>query len=49
VGRKEPNDFLKRILEGGKLVLRKVLDDLKTEKPLAYRINENTILLRVVQ
>ena len=49
VGRKEPNEFLKRILEGGKLVLRKVLDDLKTEKPLAYRINENTILLRVVQ
>lgn len=48
VGRKDPNEFLKRILEGGKLVLRKVLDDLKTEKPLAYRINENTILLRVV-
>lgn len=48
VGRKEPEQFLKRILEGGKLVLRKVLDDLKTEKPLAYRINENTILLRVV-
>ncbi|MEN6624023.1 MAG: hypothetical protein ABFD50_21065 [Smithella sp.] len=49
VGRKEPTEFLKRVLEGGKLVLRKVLDELKTEKPLAYRINENTILLRVVQ
>lgn len=48
VGRKEPTEFLKRILEGGKIVLRKVLDELKTEKPLAYRINENTILLRVV-
>lgn len=48
VGRKNPDEFLKRILEGGKLVLRKVLDDLKTEKPIAYRINENTILLRVV-
>lgn len=48
LGRKDPNEFVKRILEGGKLVLRKVLDDLKTEKPLAYRINENTILLRVV-
>ena len=48
VGRKDPNEFLKRILEGGKLVLRKVFDDLKTEKSLAYRINENTILLRVV-
>lgn len=48
VGRKDPNELLKRILEGGKLILRKVFDDLKTEKPLAYRINENTILLRVV-
>jgi len=48
VGRKDPNEFLKRILEGGKLVLRKVFDEIKTEKPLAYRINENTILLRVV-
>lgn len=48
VGRKAPDEFLKRVLEGGKIVLRKILDDLKTEKPLAYRINENTILLRVV-
>lgn len=48
LGRKDPNELVKRILEGGKLVLRKVLDDFKTEKPLAYRINENTILLRVV-
>jgi hypothetical protein len=48
VGRKDPNEFLKRILEGGKLVLRKVFDEIKTEKPLAYRINENTILLRVI-
>ena len=48
VGRKDPNEFLKRILEGGKLVLRKVFDEIKTQKPLAYRINENTILLRVI-
>lgn len=48
VGRTKPEPILKRILEGGKLVLRKVLDEVKTEKPLAYRINENTILLRVV-
>ena len=48
LGRKDPNDVLKRLLEGGKLVLRKVFDDFKTEKPLAYRINENTVLLRVV-
>jgi hypothetical protein len=48
LGRKDPNEVVKRILEGGKLVLRKVLDDFKTEKPLAYRINENTILLRII-
>ena len=48
IGRKAPDEFLKRVLEGGKLVLRKVLDEFKTEKPLAYRINENTILLRVI-
>jgi len=48
MGRKDPNEIVKRILEGGKLVLRKIFDDFKTEKPLAYRINENTILLRVV-
>jgi hypothetical protein len=48
IGRKAPDEFLKRILEGGKLVLRKVLDEFKTEKPLAYRINENTILLRII-
>lgn len=42
-------DILKRTLEGGKIVLRKIMDELKAEKPLAYRINENTILLRVVQ
>jgi hypothetical protein len=48
IGRKDPNDYIKRILEGGKLVLRKIFDEIKTEKPLAYRINENTILLRVV-
>lgn len=48
MGRKDPNEIVKRILEGGKLVLRKIFDDFKTEKPLAYRVNENTILLRVV-
>jgi len=48
MGRKDPNEIVKRILEGGKLVLRKIFDDFKTDKPLAYRINENTILLRVI-
>lgn len=41
-------EYIKRILDGGKIVLRKIMDDIKTDKPLAYRINENTILLRVV-
>lgn len=40
--------IVKRALEGGKIVLRKLMDELKTDKALAYRINENTILLRVV-
>ena len=46
-GRKS-EDTVRRILDGGKIVLRKIMDELKTEKALAYRINENTILLRVV-
>jgi hypothetical protein len=46
-GRK-PEEYVKRVLDGGKLVLRKIMEELKTDKPLAYRINENTILLRVV-
>jgi pentatricopeptide repeat protein len=46
-GRK-PEEYVKRVLDGGKLVLRKIMDEIKTDKPLAYRINENTILLRVV-
>jgi hypothetical protein len=45
-GRK-PEEHVKKTLDGGKLVLRKVMDGLK-DAPLAYRINENTILLRVM-
>jgi hypothetical protein len=44
-GRK-PEEYVKKTLDGGKLVLRKVMDGLK-DAPLAYRINENTILLRI--
>jgi len=44
-GRK-PEEYLKKVLEGGKIVLRKLMDDMK-EAPLAYRTNENVILLRV--
>jgi hypothetical protein len=46
-GRK-PEEYVKRVLDGGKIVLRKIMDDLKNDAPLAYRINENTILLKVV-
>lgn len=41
-------EIIRRVLDGGKIVLRKVMDELKTDKALAYRSNENTILLRVV-
>lgn len=45
-GRK-PEEYVRRVLDGGKIILRKIMDELKTNKDLAYRINENTILLRV--
>ena len=40
--------YLSRVREGGKIVLRNLMEELKTDKPLATRTNENTILLRVV-
>ena len=46
-GRK-PEEHVKKVLDGGKIVLRKLMDDLKTDAALANRINENTILLKVV-
>lgn len=41
--------FIDRVLKGGKIVLKKVMDedDIGKETNLSYRINENTILLRV--
>ena len=45
-GRK-PEEYVKRVLDGGKIILRKIMDDLKTNAPIAYRINENTILLKI--
>jgi hypothetical protein len=36
------------VMNSGKINLRKLMDDLKSEKPLQERINENTILLRVL-
>lgn len=37
-----------KIQKGGKIVLRKLMDELKTDKPLQERINENTIIMRIV-
>jgi hypothetical protein len=46
-GRK-PEPIVDKVLKGGKIVLKKLMDELKTDKALQYRINENTILLKVV-
>ena len=46
-GRK-PEPILDKIQKGGKLILKNIMGDLKTDKALQSRINENTILLRVV-
>ena len=46
-GRK-PEDAVKKASEGGKTVLRKLDQEFKNHAPLQVRINENTILLRVI-
>ncbi len=46
-GRK-PEYFIDRVMNGGKIVLRKLMEEIKGDVNLAYRINENTILLKVV-
>lgn len=46
---RQSEKIVQRALTDGKINLRKLMDELKTEKPLQERINENTILLRVVQ
>jgi hypothetical protein len=45
-GRK-PEVVLEKLRNGGKIVLKKLMDELKTDKALQYRINENTILMKV--
>lgn len=44
---RQPEKHLTSVKNGGKIILKKVLTELK-DAPLAYRINENTILLRVM-
>jgi len=47
---RKPQDVLKRLLEGGKLVLRKIMDEVKSkEKPARNRINSEVVLVRVVK
>jgi hypothetical protein len=40
--------IVQKIQSSGKLVLRKLMDEIKTDKVLQERINENTIIMRVV-
>lgn len=47
-GRKA-EQLVQKILTGGKLILKKVLDEATGDCQLAHRINENTILLKVIQ
>jgi hypothetical protein len=46
-GRK-PEVYVDKVLNGGKVILRKLMEELKGDVALSYRINENTILLKVV-
>jgi hypothetical protein len=46
-GRK-PETVLDKLQKSGKIVLRKLMEELTTDKPLQVRINENTVLMKVV-
>ena len=45
---RDPDGAIKKVTEGGKILLRKIDQELKNHAPLQSRINENTILLRVI-
>jgi len=47
IGRKTEY-FVDKALNGGKIALRKLMDEIKGEAVLQHRMNENTILLRVL-
>ena len=51
IGRTEAakNSTIDTAVSGGKVALRGLMNLQKTDKPLAYRINENTILLRIIK
>jgi hypothetical protein len=47
---RKPQDVLKRLNEGGKLVLRKIMDEVKCKEKVARgRINTDSILVRVAK
>jgi hypothetical protein len=46
-GRK-PELVLDKIPKSGKIILKKMMEELKTDKPLQARINENTVLIKVI-
>lgn len=39
---------LDKLQKSGRIVLKKMMEELKTDKPLQLRINENTILMKVI-
>lgn len=45
-GRKS-NEYVKKVQEGSKITLRKLMPEIKSSAPLAFRLNENTILLKI--
>ena len=47
---RKPDEVLVRVLEGGKIILRKVLDEINAKhSEMNGRLNNETILLRVVK
>jgi hypothetical protein len=47
---RKPSEQLKKLMEGGKIILRKYMDDIKCKpKEANGRINNETILLRVIK
>lgn len=47
---RKPDQVLPRVLEGGKIVLRKLMDDIRcVAKKSSGRINNETILLRIIK
>ena len=46
IGRKT-EEYLKKVIDGGKIVLRKLMDEINTSASFTDRMNENTILLKI--